>query len=661
MTWPGTGRFNTGMKPVILLLTAAGLMAATLPAQYHPAGPEVTADLDSLLEAGMDELLSYLLLTRDDFTFRDDYLEKDSFRLSIVDSLMRHPLIMNAFTDDCASRFAAWYGDPDTILTFLASILGCRYTHAGDLADVPAVSAPQGGEEAKATRTWKDSRDAIHSCLAGWNRASEKYLNDNLDPDDIVRIIDRYRDLILEDVADKDRSAEEQDSISNVEEQFAIDFARMAARLTFPEIQGIRFVLAELDNIQAHLAADERLRRKAAAKPIEKPGNKKKSRRTAIGSFGKDVYRGDYDLIIDPGGDDSYHLSCDPHNPHPTVIADFSGNDIYEAETEFALACGAFAYSLLVDYDGDDIYRGGNFSLGAGYFGVGILWDKKGNDSYFGDTFTEGAGTFGLGLLIDSEGSDTYTGNLFCQGFGFVNGIGGIIDNSGNDTYTVQPKYGDYIRYEDHYISLSQGFGYGIRPWLSGGWGFLFDYAGNDAYISDIFGQGASYWWSLGMLYDKSGNDQYLSHQYAQGNGTHMSLGILRDDAGNDIYRAYGVSQGCGHDYACGWLQDRAGDDLYATYDLGHGAGQANGFGIFTDLTGNDRYYVMLTGNTQGYGNPRRDYGSIGVFLDLDGDDRYDGNGSNNRFWTLPGSKWGGGLDRHIPVPGPADTAEAEP
>jgi hypothetical protein len=153
------------------------------------------------------------------------------------------------------------------------------------------------------------------------------------------------------------------------------------------------------------------------------------------------------------------------------------------------------------------------------------------------------------------------------------------------------------------------------------------------------------------MLYDKAGNDQYISHQYAQGNGTHMSLGILRDDAGNDIYRAYGVSQGCGHDYSLGWLQDRAGDDLYATFDLGHGAGQANGMGVLTDLLGNDRYYVMLGRNTQGYGNPRREYGSIGVFLDLDGDDKYDGNGSNNRFWTLPGSKWGGGLDKQIPRP----------
>lgn len=625
------------------MAVALFLIAPAAP-QYLPSGPEATADMDSLLDAGMDEILSYLLLTREDFQFRDDYLDKDSFRLQIVDSLMRHPLLMNEFVDRCVSNLDPDKGDPDKALMLATSATGVDYA-------MLHISEPAQG--------WDESRDHILSYMSDWDYAFNSYMHQSLTAEETSNIVDRYKDLILEDVADKDRSAQEQDSISNAEEKFAIEFADMAKGLDFPKIYAISVILSELESIKSVLETDRILPKKGASKPLY--SKKKNNQKVIVGSYGDDVYRGDYDLIIDPGGNDSYHLTYNPENPHSTIIADFSGDDIYTAETEFALACGAFSYSLLIDYEGDDIYRGGSFSLGAGYFGVGILWDKKGNDSYFGDTFTQGAGTFGLGLLIDSEGSDTYTGNLFCQGFGFVNGIGGIIDNSGNDTYTVQPKYGDFIRYDDHYISLSQGFGYGIRPWLSGGWGFLFDYGGNDVYVCDIFGQGASYWWSLGMLYDKSGNDQYLSHQYTQGNGTHMSLGILRDDGGNDIYHAYGVSQGCGHDYACGWLQDRQGDDLYTTYGLGHGAGQANGMGVFTDLTGNDRYFVVDTHNTQGYGNPRRDYGSIGIFLDLNGDDRYDGNGSNNRFWTIPGSKWGGGLDRQIPVPAPdsSDTTEA--
>jgi hypothetical protein len=657
------------MRTIIITLLAAILLGSPLAAQYHPTGPEITADMDSLLESGMDEILSYLLLTRNDFRFRDDYLEKDSFRLPVIDTLMAHPLKMNDFTDTCAAVFATFNEDSDGTLRFLAGTVNTDYEVAGDYEIIMSrannspyqhpVMDPLQIDVSKLGSTWDESRLSLMSILDIWKTDSKRHIRNVLKSKEIEHTVTKYKELILEEVTDKDKSAEEQDSISSIEEQYAIDFAKTARGLRIPEIPGLWFILGELKNIKAEIDTNTILRDKAIQKPVYS-GENRYGVKAAIGSLGDDIYRGDYDLIIDPGGNDTYYLSYDPHKPHPTIIADFSGDDIYKAETEFALACGAYAYSLLIDYEGDDIYRAGSFSLGAGYFGVGILWDKKGDDSYFGDTFTQGAGTFGLGLLIDSDGSDTYTGNLFCQGFGFVNGVGGIIDGSGNDTYTVQPRYGDFIRYDDHYISLSQGFGYGIRPWLSGGWGFLFDYGGNDVYVCDIFGQGASYWWSLGMLYDRSGNDQYLSHQYTQGNGTHMSLGILRDDNGNDIYLAYGVSQGCGHDYACGWLQDRRGNDLYATHDLGHGAGQANGMGLCTDLIGDDRYYVRGKHNSQGYGNPRRDYGSIGIFLDLNGDDRYDGNGSNNRFWTLPGSKWGGGLDRQIPVPEVADTTEAD-
>jgi len=634
------------MRNILFLLMATILLSGPVAAQYHPSGPEATADRDSLLDKGLDELLSYLLLTKDDFIFRDDYTPADPFRLKIVDNLMKNPLLMNQFTVISSRFFHRFSDDPDSVMEYLAGTMG-----------VERVSSPYRKSDVSDAPDRQSINEILLTELSAWTEAWEKSAGRKLDEDILYSLAEEYPNLLLEDVADKDKSAEEQDSIAAVEEEYAISIADMDKTLSLPHVFSIAALLARLQKWRdRHTPVTDTVGEPCEA--ADDPWAAEKGYRIAWGSEGNDIFRGDFDAIVDPGGDDNYYLTYDPLNPHPVIVIDFSGNDVYSAETEFALACGAFSYSLFVDYDGDDIYRGGNFSLGAGYFGVGILWDKKGNDSYFGDTFTQGAGTFGLGLLIDSEGSDTYTGNLFCQGFGFVNGVGGIIDKSGNDTYTVQPKYGDYIRYDDHYISLSQGFAYGIRPFLSGGLGFITDFGGNDTYVADIFGQGAAYWWSLGMLYDKSGNDQYLSHQYAQGSGTHMALGLLRDDEGNDVYRAYGVSQGCGHDYSCGWLLDRSGDDLYASFDLSQGAGSANGFGVFTDLIGDDRYYVMRTNNTQGYGNPRRGYGSIGVFLDMDGDDRYDGNGSNNRFWTT-GSKWGGGLDRTIPVPDTVQGTEA--
>ncbi|UCD94661.1 MAG: HEAT repeat domain-containing protein, partial [Candidatus Zixiibacteriota bacterium] len=198
-----------------------------------------------------------------------------------------------------------------------------------------------------------------------------------------------------------------------------------------------------------------------------------------------------------------------------------------------------------------------------------------------------------------------------------------------------------------------QGFAYGFRPYTSGGIGAIVDFGGNDTYVSDIYGQGSSYWWSLGVLFDDGGSDQYISYQYAQGAGIHMSLGLLLDQDGDDFYRGKGLMQGCGHDYGCGMIVDRHGNDIYKAYDLSQAAGSANGIGILIDDRGDDAYFVMRAQNTQGYGNPRRDFGSIGMFMDLEGEDRYVGNGADKSIWKTD-SRWGGGMDIDFV---PSDTA----
>ncbi len=62
------------------------------------------------------------------------------------------------------------------------------------------------------------------------------------------------------------------------------------------------------------------------------------------------------------------------------------------------------------------------------------------------------------------------------------------------------------------------------------------------------------------------------------------------------------------------------------------------------DYRGSDSYQIKGKHNTQGYGNPRRDYGSIGLFMDLMGRDEYIGNGRNESYWIID-SKWGIGMD----------------
>ncbi|MCP4546428.1 MAG: hypothetical protein GY835_08200 [bacterium] len=349
-----------------------------------------------------------------------------------------------------------------------------------------------------------------------------------------------------------------------------------------------------------------------------------------IGAAADNIYTGDFSFILDLAGDDTYSLKA-PW-PHAGIdltttlrgfrcLLDIAGNDLYEGLESGGLAGAYFGASLLVDRTGDDIYRATSFDLGCGWFGLGVLADQAGDDYYYGDTAVIGAGGLGVGLLLDDEGMDVYRSHLYSQGFGYVGGSGLLLDRGGNDLYAVTPKYTDILRYEDHSLTLSQGFAIGARPDYSGGIGILDDGGtGNDAYFADIYGQGSAYWYSLGLLRDHGGNDRYEAYQYSQGAGIHLAVGMLLDDGGDDSYSGHGVGQGCGHDLAFGLLRDCDGNDLYSCADLSLGAGSANGIGVLLDGSGLDGYLTKGI-KAPGYGNPRRNFGSVGLLVDGSGED----------------------------------------
>jgi hypothetical protein len=358
-----------------------------------------------------------------------------------------------------------------------------------------------------------------------------------------------------------------------------------------------------------------------------------------VGGAGNNIYKKDFAIMLDLGGDDVYH--CSRHRGNFQILIDRAGNDVYKGE-DYSIACGNFGVSIIIDEGGDDMYEAKNYAIGCGIFGIGVLIDKDGHDTYTGDTFTQGAGGFGIGILKDEAGQDTYEAALYAQGFASTYGIGILADRNGNDQYSIIKKYIDEIRYLDHYLSLSQGFSIGFRPDLSAGIGMILDQRGNDYYLADIFAQGSSYWYGFGAIIDSHGNDNYIAHQYAQGAGTHITIGVLIDKQGDDTYVAKGVSQGCGHDLAFGFLLDCHGDDSYVAFDLSQGAGNANGIGMLLDESGSDSYSAKRDHNTQGYGDFRREYGSIGILLDIAGEDVYR-TGTNESLW-LKGA-YGVGID----------------
>ena len=613
---------------------------------------------------GIEHLSEYLGLKPDDISFRADYTEPDSFYLQSVANLMKQPLGLIDYGTSLKNGHIN--GQPEILARYLFKQLA----RDGQAYRDDAYDANIGEIQANYTLYYNDvtfsqilTRAAVYldvvfpksldKSLALLSRQERRFLNNE------------FKELLVLRVEDEKLPFEAMDSLEELEKSYCEQFASFGHKINKDPlldagINCLRELLLEINNLRRALKS-------GAVTPqtiLEGVGYLPDNANTEaflglqtgwkVGGMGNDYYNGDYDFIIDFGGDDVYDLSYDPANPHGVIIIDLGGHDSYRAQSDFVFGSGCFSVGLLLDFEGNDRYDSRSFSLGSGYFGMGLLYDAAGDDRYDGDTHVEGAGTFGIGVLIDEGGRDIYGGAVYSQGFGFTEGIGVIYDLTGSDSYYAGGKYKATIHYDDHYLSLSQGCGYGIRPYMSGGIGAIVDLQGHDSYRSDMITQGAGFWKALGLVYDSCGHDNYQSFQYGQGSGTHMSLGILIDDHGNDVYFGKGLVQGCGHDYACGIILDRGGSDTYTAYDLSQGAGSANGAGLLIDNTGDDRYSVRETRNTQGYGNPRRDFGSIGLFIDLGGVDQYQGNGKDNHYWTTD-SKWGGGMDIDL---NPPDTVE---
>jgi hypothetical protein len=608
----------------------------------------------------LDVALKAIAMRRADLTFRGDYLEEDPYRLPMINDLMREPLkIIDYSRRQLAIRDFSQlrYGEltrEDNFPVISKDTLNAKFVPYVGVQASKDIQIP--GQNENIFYAGRDAENFVSAenkskfgidlmgvfdqlfGLAKFTELKNWPIFDNYKKPQLDSMVQGFTMLLEENVDDEFRTPDQLDSIAQYEDSWAANLIELAKNA---KGRG-KMIDTYLDFLSWSPAKDssfvQRIPSSAWNTTIQTPFGK-----IVIGDTSNNIYSGDLFIVVDPGGNDTYNIAFDGTG-HQTYIIDYSGDDIYNLPKN-RISPYFYGANMIIDMSGDDIYNAGSWSLGAGLFGIGILWDKSGNDKYFGDTFTEGAGCFGVGILRDDGGNDFYTGALYAQGFGSVDGIGVLLDDSGNDSYFAGGKYKDILRYKDHYLSLSQGFAYGIRPKMSGGVGMLVDKSGNDTYVSDIFGQGSSYWYSLGVLADGGGNDQYASFQYAQGAATHMTLGILYDASGDDNYSSKGVSQGCGHDRAAGILLDLAGNDNYTAYDLSQAAGSANGIGILADISGNDSYVVRSDQNTQGFGQVRRDYGSIGVFLDLQGKDSYSGSiGRDSTWWS--DSNWGIGIDK---------------
>lgn len=599
---------------------------------------------DIVNHSEIDRALEKILMTRDDLTFNFYKDEKDPFRLKIVDDLFKKPINTYLYSDSITNQI-----NKISRFTEDKQIFSQTIAYAYGLLDTPS-----------------EIKSADQYVNEGFIKKNKKQMKKLTNPEqDFITFVagELYRINELNHQAYRMLSEEEQSLIRNFfvqedsEEDVETDYLnlKLLREKTIESNEKIKKIYQLIAKIDFSKIAEASL---IAAQMVENVHHQyvpefsddfKKKNREFSSEFGKIIINpgkecplDDAVFVIDFSSDNVYHQV---KGQNLLFLMDYYGHDVYRGR-DFSQGGAFMSIQYFFDFEGNDEYVSNNQSQGSSCLGTGILFDFKGNDIYQSESLVQGCGKLGVGLLIDTDGNDQYFCSLYGQGFGYTKGLGSLIDDKGNDTYIVKKTHVDWLRYDSHFESLSQGCGLGIRPNYSGGIGLLSDVSGNDTYISDIYGQGTAYWYSLGALVDRAGNDQYISHQYAQGSGVHLAFASLIDYSGDDLYKSKGVSQGCGHDLAFGGLLDLRGDDNYVCYDLSQGGGNANAISFFVDYMGNDGY-IARRENVMGYSDLRRSFGYIGLFLDMSGDDFYGSPiGGNNNDWVH--STYGVGRDLNL-------------
>ena len=571
------------------------------------------------------------------------------FRLQEVNYVMYNPLQLPVVARNIRDRLQ---GDFDKTHHDLAALLRIGM----DELDISYIPAQPDGNKPPA-----DLSEYVARLLKAIRRANSERaaVLSVLDAGDIDFLYATAPTLLEGDSvsADKDETAadkEKAEAMKREEEARLLRFYQLVLKLDIPRLLNAAAGVARAIDLETLAVLDKRagkLERYPQGRVVHKEKNltviDTPAGRVLIGGKEDNTYTEEAALILDFGGNDKYlnHAGGSTRLNPFSVVIDLSGDDVYSATDDFAQGAGLLGGGFLVDLEGNDRYIAKNHSQGAGVLGIGMLADLAGRDQYTAITASQGAGSFGVGVLAEGGGNDSYFGNYFVQGVGDTKGFGAIIEAAGNDNYFAGGLYEDRRAPGKSYKSMSQGFGYGVRPWesfvgTSGGIGVIAEAEGNDTYVADYFAQGASYWFSLGILDDRKGNDRYISGRYSQGAGIHMSAGVLLDGEGDDVYLAdFGVAQGCGHDFGIGFLLENGGNDRYIAGAISQGAGNDNGIGVLSDNGGDDGYFLKSLGQGRGNFEPARDAGSFGFLFDTGGTDVYSQGGKNNSLSYK--TRWG--------------------
>ena len=646
-------RFAIGLLALIAVVSAA---------------PPAVIGIDSLSMSAIKTGMDAQGMRVDELGFFKQWAVDSLFRLKVVDRLLDHPLEVVAYTESTAARTVALESLPAGKMLDHWRVLDCGIKR-GDSAKLWREVEVESRNALPGTETMDPALASSVNLLLASYRVGDKYLKQaiaKLSPYELEGLLGEGPDFWK----DEDDSVEKSFS-GKMHQEFGKEYdtsREFKLETLCVYVRKLDRHALAMSGMAVTMAATEARRLLARGSLTSETGTKTvpgvdggaffraatEWGAVVIGGSQDNVYREDCCIIIDLGGNDRYMNRAGGavgilSKPFSTVI-DMMGNDYYFSDRLFSQGAALFGAGVLIDCQGDDVYRSTHYSQGASVFGTGMLWDMSGTDIYEAGFFAQGAADFGVALLADNSGNDSYRCWCYGQGFASTWAAGTLADFEGNDVYTAGGKYLHVPLLPHEYRSFSHGFALGRRPDAGGGIALLCDRSGNDFYDGEVFCEGTSYWYSLGMLWDGSGYDHYTAAQYTQGAGIHLSIGVLVDEEGCDSYMTrLGPAQGQGHDLSVGALVDRKGDDYY-NCSGGQGIGLTNSAAFLIDQDGNDCYVTQDSLLGQGSSNFARGFGGMGIFVDLAGTDKYSQRNvaTERAFWTK--GTYGSGLDYDRPA-----------
>lgn len=231
-------------------------------------------------------------------------------------------------------------------------------------------------------------------------------------------------------------------------------------------------------------------------------------------------------LLYDATGNDVYHGARYVQGVGMTkgvgILADHEGNDSYTA-----------SFKSPSGYGNEDTWDGWSQGVGMGFRrlsagGIGLLIDRNGDDRYKAGNFSQACGYFfGLGILDDGGGDDVFEGNRYVQGSGAHQAVGYFRNHAGNDTYSGKE-------------ATNQAGTWDITT------AYFIDDSGDDDYTASGLSLGGAAQNGFAVFIDRSGNDTYRtssSRSVGMGGGNDYhpdydakSLGIFIDLDGKDDY-----------------------------------------------------------------------------------------------------------------------------